>query len=455
MEFKSNALVSRMQSMGIEKEDPSMMLSDVLEDANRRGQSLRTGVTSVAENSPVAAATPTDTVDVLAMSKVAIGEEAPIIAVDGVVTTSDAESNSEAEVKPEVKDKLELEAKLDQDPDTEIDDLNKLVSGMSFTNAPAAKAPFAKAVSEKTIGPADVLMTAGAAIAAASKKVVVEPAATTFDKNSLRADREKMDGVRQLGPAQQQSGQAAPGGGGAASIGSMLGEAAAGAVAMPFVILSSAARHLQNRFASAKAMQAMPAASGSTGSSFSAKFAMPLSVVNTMEQITDWKIGRIEASAKAAQGAAQALSNTDEFVVWEDKMRGVADSLGVPPKSVVSNLGTDERFAPLKAEMDTIWHLHADKVEAYRAACNDIERNVLNVVKEFPNSNKAIQERVGTALNDVSQKTESIPGFGKQIGDYEQRTMMERIAELVKLIAKFMAGLVAKLTGKPSSELSL
>lgn len=509
MEFKSKGLVSRMQEMGIEREDPAMVLADAQLDESYRGQPLReaqpapsaplaadTDVTAdAAEIAPAAAAEVVpvaDPADVAAPS----GADATPVTSDVVAEAAGASTTGEAEPVEGERAEVKAEEEKPEDekpegeivPAAELSDIEKLVGMMNGTIKVAASAnpiasvkkavaPASPKVAEQEVDdlanlvanlPAESAGSEKPSLRSASpKSAPVVPAQGLLDKQSLRAERAQVEAggnraVQHQGMPLAGAGAAAVQGApqtavGSAStnLGNMLGQAAAGAVALPFIALTSAARHLQSKVANAKTMHAVPAASSAPADSFAAKFAMPLSVANTLEAITDWKMGRIEASSKAAQLAAQALSNTEEFVVWEDKMRNTADALGVPPQSVVSALGTDERYAELKTEMDAIWTANGDKVEAYRAACNDFERNVLNVVKEYPNSDKEIKGRVNAAITGVSEKTESMPGFGKEIGDYDQRTMMERIAELAKMIAKFVANLVAKMTGKSSSELSL
>lgn len=259
-------------------------------------------------------------------------------------------------------------------------------------------------------------------------------------------------GAPQGGPAQGGAGSVQ--GTGATTIGSMLGQVAAEAVSVPFIALSSAARHLSQRFGAGKSMSALPPVPANADSSLASRLAMPLSVANTLEEITDWKLGRIESSAKAVQKATQGLSDLEEFVVWEDKMRVSADANNVTPNEVVSKLATDPLFAELKDGMDAVWKAHPEKVCAYRDACNDFERNILNVVKEYPNSENEVQERVTAAMKNVEMKTNSMPGFGKDVGEY-QRTMAERMRDIAKMIAEFMSRLLSKLTGRSSNELSL
>lgn len=442
---------------------------------------------------------------------VAFPVDAPVVdapatasASDAVVATGSAATPAELEMLLAAEAAKKEEDKPEEEkPEAELSDIERLVGMMSGTIkvvheaaasaiAPAVAKDAAASVSPTAIDPEiDDLVglmkgvptkkvvnqsSLGATVGSGKSPVVPVVAAPmsvtesggldkriaqgVLDKQSLRAERSQMESGAARAPQAQgagpaQGGQQMVAGGASTNLGNVIGQVAAEAVAMPFVALTAAGRHLRNKFANAKAMQAVPAASGNPSESFGAKFAMPMSVANTLEAITDWKVGRIEASSKTAQLASQALINTEEFVVWEDKMRNMADSLGLPPRSVVEALGTDERFAGLKQEMDAVWTANADKVEAYRAACNDFERNVLNVVKEYPNSEKETQERVTSAMSGVAQKSESMPGFGTKIGEYDQRTMMERMEELARMIAKFFASLFAKITGKPSSELSL
>ena len=244
-------------------------------------------------------------------------------------------------------------------------------------------------------------------------------------------------------------------GGGSASsqLGELAGQAIAGVVATPFIALSSAARHLAKRFNSTGATPPAPAHAAS--SLAASKGALPLPMANTLETITDWKCERIEKAGEAVVKAADKLMGTEEFVTWENDVREIAVGNGVTPFDVVRQMHTAPELAPLKEKMDQLWERHPEKVKAYRSACDDFERNIRNVVKEFPNSDQDVKVRVTNAMKQIEEKTLALPGFGDKAGEYA-RGLAERVRELAKMIAEFVTNLMHRLGGKTrTSDLSM
>lgn len=225
-------------------------------------------------------------------------------------------------------------------------------------------------------------------------------------------------------------------------LGELAGRAIAGAVATPFIALTSAARHLANRFQSPGVVPAVPV---NAAASLQASKGVPLA--NTLETITDWKCERIERAGQAVEEAATAIMGTDEFVTWEDDVRKVATERGVAPSEVVQRMHVDADLAPLKDKMNLLWEGHQDKVTAYRAACDDFERNVRNVVKEFPNSEDSVKARVTNSMKRVEGKTAPLPGFGEKVGEYT-KALAERVRELARMIAELLTGLMRRLGGR-------
>lgn len=230
------------------------------------------------------------------------------------------------------------------------------------------------------------------------------------------------------------------------TVGEMVGQMAARAIETPFIALSSAARHLKHRLQSARA--ATPMAPGGAAASLQASQGFPMA--NTLETITDWKCERIEKTGSAVESAASALMETEEYQTWEEMVRKVASERSVDVSDIASRIQVDEELTGLKEQMDRLWWSHPEKVEAYRSACHDFERNIRNVVKEFPNSDEGIRDRITGAMDRVQAKSQTLPGFGDKPGEYE-RTMVERMRELAAMIAEFMQSLLRKVGVKTRS----
>lgn len=245
----------------------------------------------------------------------------------------------------------------------------------------------------------------------------------------------------------------------ATTIGNLVGRTVASAAATPFIALSSAKRHLSQRFANpalATPAGIIPAAPATAAHSLqaSASTGLPTEMVHTLEAITSWKCERIEKSALDVQRAATAIMNTEAFAVWEDKVLSKANETGKTPSKIVSDLveawGRGDDSAGLKAGMDAIWASAPKEVQKYRASCSDFERNVRNVVKEFVNSDDKIKERVINAMKAVEEKTQTLPGYTENMGEYF-RTMTIRIRAIVKEIEEFVSALMAKVARKSTN----
>lgn len=236
-------------------------------------------------------------------------------------------------------------------------------------------------------------------------------------------------------------------------IGSAVGRAIGGAVATPFIALSSAAKHLSQRFGTPKSV--IPRAPGGVANSLIASTGRAAAMVNTLETITQWKRDRIEKVAVEASKAASALTATEEFVVWEDSARTIAGQLNRDVADVVAHMHEEDALSSLKDGMDALWRAHPEKVAAYRKASDDFVRNINTVVKEFPNSDDDTKERVAKAMKSVEESTQMLPGFGQDLGEY-QRTLAERVREMARNIEAFIRSLAAKLAGRPltNSELT-
>lgn len=305
--------------------------------------------------------------------------------------------------------------------------------------------------------------TGGKAASSFSSLPEVDPSIKSVeDLASLLASDEEIaapsvnvapEGGNRRGPGRASTGEAAPQGGGpvmqpggmavpgrhqtATTVGEVVGQAIGGAIVAPFVALSSAARHIRDNFPRPSSM--VPP---SRAEDLSAGKALP--IANTLEKITEWKCERIEKAAAAVDAAAASLMETEGFAVWDDELQGRAKSLGISPGEALERMRSDPELAGVKEKMDALWTAHPDRVNAYREACDDFERNVRNVVAEFANSDDAVRDRVTSAMKKVEKKTENLPGFGENIGEY-LRSLAERVRELAQMIADFMASLARKL----------
>jgi hypothetical protein len=242
----------------------------------------------------------------------------------------------------------------------------------------------------------------------------------------------------------------------AVTVGEIVGRGVANVVATPFLAMSSAVRHLTQRFGSKPGLSPIPPMPTSAAGSLTASRGMPLPIANTLESITQWKRDRIEKAGREVEAAAAALMGTEDFVVWEDGLRQAAAARNMSTHDVVRRMHEDEDFKDLKSGMDDLWKRHPAKVAAFRGASVDFENNLRNVIKEYVNSDRATQDRVSTAMKSVEEKTANLPGFGEAQGEY-LRTLAERVREIAKIIAEFVQNIVSKISGKApaTSELSV
>jgi len=173
----------------------------------------------------------------------------------------------------------------------------------------------------------------------------------------------------------------------------------------------------------------------------------PAQVLNTGKFITTWKCERIEASAKSLAEAADALREVDEFPVWEEKVSKLAEARNQSVEQVIHAMHIDPDLAELKNGMDRIWEQNPSLVGNYQDACEVFSNHMRNVVKEFPNSDDKIKARVSAAARQAQVDTKDLPGFGDNIGEY-QRSVAERVREIVAQMMALVESLMAKLGGK-------
>lgn len=236
----------------------------------------------------------------------------------------------------------------------------------------------------------------------------------------------------------------------AVTVGELAGRAVAGAVMTPFLALSSARRHLKSSVPkNAKLPQTLQPGPASVNESVlaGAGVTSPAQVLNTGKFITTWKCERIEASAKSLAEAADALREVDEFPVWEEKVSKLAEARNQSVEQVIHAMHIDPDLAELKNGMDKIWEQNPSLVGNYQDACEVFSNHMRNVVKEFPNSDDKIKARVSAAARQAQVDTKDLPGFGDNIGEY-QRSVAERVREIVAQMMALVESLMAKLGGK-------
>lgn len=229
----------------------------------------------------------------------------------------------------------------------------------------------------------------------------------------------------------------------AQTVGHAVGGAIAGVLSVPYIALTSAQKMLKQKFGSKPE---------STLVSEQGKGSVPaMSLLNSMEKITEWKCERIEKMETQLRTTMANIQHLEGFPVWEEMVNDRAIRCGVTPSEIVRKMPADPEFSDLKEKMDEIWKQNPEKINAFRDACGDFERNVRNVVKEFPNSEDAIKSRVTKSMSDVMMEGLIMPGFGEQVGEYGI-TIEERVRMLAKQISDFVQSMLEKLTGRAQSK---
>jgi hypothetical protein len=304
-----------------------------------------------------------------------------------------------------------------------------------LNSAPPQKA--AKAA----VADADIDSDAAALVDAVSRGVEARDATLANAQAADATPRRRASDMAPGGPAavSPQAGANA-----AHTVGNAAGGLLAGALSVPFIGLTSAYKHLKQTFG------ARPDAKVVGGPALGEKGAPPVSLLNSQEKITAWKCDRIEKMGRNVLASMEGIRNLDGFPVWEEMLLDRASKTGKAPGELVANMASSPDLADLKDKMSEIWAQNPEKIADYRAACSEFERNVQNVVKEFPNSEESIKQRVTSSMNDVVGKSSTMPGFGDQVGEYGA-TIAERIRLLVAQIQEFVRSLLAKITGKSDS----
>ncbi|MEX3555626.1 MAG: hypothetical protein VB131_03090 [Burkholderia gladioli] len=233
----------------------------------------------------------------------------------------------------------------------------------------------------------------------------------------------------------------------AQTVGDLVGQGIAGAVAAPFLAMTSAHRHLRQRFS------APPAAEKAVGARASAALStgVPLAALARLEKISTWKCDQIEKSANAVLAAADGLRGVDGFVVWEDGVTKEASKRGVSPSEVIVQMRHDADLAPLREQMTALWRDNPAAVAAYRRESDVFEKHLKDVREKFANSDETVRSRVTEAMKGVETQTSDLPGFGTNEGEYTA-TLGERVREMARAMIALLEALVARLTGKAPAD---
>lgn len=229
----------------------------------------------------------------------------------------------------------------------------------------------------------------------------------------------------------------------AQTVGHAVGGVIAGVLSVPYIALTSAQKLLKQKFGSKP--ESVLASEQSKGS------VPAMSLLNSMEKITEWKCERIEKMEMQLRTTMSNIKNLEGFPVWEDMVNDRAIRFSVTPSEIVKKMSVDPECLDLKGKMDDIWKQNPEKINAFREAYGDFERNVRNVVKEFPNSEDAIKSRVTKSMSDVMMEGLIMPGFGEKVGEYGA-TVEERVRMLAKQISDFVQSMLEKLTGRSQSK---
>ncbi|WP_080423781.1 hypothetical protein [Burkholderia ubonensis] len=255
-------------------------------------------------------------------------------------------------------------------------------------------------------------------------------------------------------PQEQLVGAARPAAVGAAAVpaaaqtvGDLVGQGIAGVVAAPFLAMTSAHRHLRQRFS------AQPSTEKAAGAHASAALSagVPLAALARLEKISTWKCDQIEKSANGVLAAANDLRSIDGFVVWEDGVTKEANKRGVSPTEVIAQMRHDADLAPLREQMTALWRDNPAAVAAYRRESDVFEKHLKDVREKFANSDETVRSRVTEAMKGVETQTADLPGFGANEGEYTA-TLGERVREMARAMIALLEALVARLTGKAPAD---
>ncbi|WP_240493446.1 hypothetical protein [Pandoraea sp. ISTKB] len=249
------------------------------------------------------------------------------------------------------------------------------------------------------------------------------------------------------------SGQAAPRAVGPAAVpavsqtvGELIGQAAAGVIAAPLLGLTSAHRHLKQRFRSAPEPTVRNDLPSTRGEGLRAPVA-------TLEKISNWKCEQIEKAAEGVLAAATDLRSLDGFVLWEEGVAKEASKRGCSVGEIVTSMRNDADLAPLREVMTALWKERPDEFEAYRRESDTFEKRIKDVREKFANSDESIRERVVGSMKAVESGTADLPGLGKDEGEYMQ-TLAERVRAMAEVFKEIISALLSKLLGRENADSS-
>ncbi|CAE6794913.1 hypothetical protein R70006_05026 [Paraburkholderia domus] len=371
----------------------------------------------------------------------------------GVPADPEAESAWVAEggaPRADVDDKVEPVAEAQGDladaaapAESGLSELAQLAAGTISKDDVVLKAPSAATAKILKDAPADKFAT-DADLSDLLSRMDASKAAAGRGKAELKtAPEEPAKAVTEAHSAQKQGVHASGAGAvpaAAQTVGDVIGQGIAGVVAAPFLALSSAKRHLNQRFGSA-AQQARPEVVGAAQSA-----GMPLEKLSTLEKVTSWKCEQIEKSASAVLAAAQKIRDTDGYVLWEDRVTVEANKRGVAASEIVERMRSDADLAPLREQMTALWHENPDQIANFRREADAFEKHLKDVRSKFANSDGATQARVSGAMKEVEEGTSDLPGFDKQEGEYTA-SLSERVRELARALYAMVQALISRLTG--------
>ncbi|WP_199028494.1 hypothetical protein [Ralstonia sp. ASV6] len=234
----------------------------------------------------------------------------------------------------------------------------------------------------------------------------------------------------------------------AATIGDVAGQVIAGTVALPFLALSNAHRHLRRKF-SATPAPAQP--TPSTSAYLAATKGAPLAAFTTLEKITNQKCDFIERAAANVLDAARDVRNITGYVVWEDAVVREAGKRGKNPADIVAAMRHDPDLAPLREQMNVVWRENPGAVATFRREADVFEKHLRDVREKFANSDETLRSRVTGAMQEVIEGTRDLPGFGKEEGEYVA-TLAERVREMARMFMELLNALLARLTGRAATQ---
>jgi hypothetical protein len=292
-----------------------------------------------------------------------------------------------------------------------------------------------------------ISLNGGAPVPSAATSTPAQPQADADDTQTPATPEHAGKGAAR-GQGQPPQQMVAAGSSAGAGVADLVGRG----LAMPFLALSSAARHLKRTHAQ-MGLDAAPATQVPVPAGEAMSIGEASALYTSGKFISQYKLDRIDAACKDVVDAADKLRATEDFTVWEDQMQSFAHEHGMPVQTIMQNLATDPDLRPLKEGMDQLWEKHPTLVGAYQEACDNFDARVKSVTKDYPNSTDESRERVSKAITKVVDETINLPGFGEDRGVY-LRTIAERVREQLKQMMQLVERLLSKVGLSTGSELT-